>query len=60
MMRRIIELDGKKYMAVKLAQSAGPNDKVLAINEAGENEIITVKHLDYIGAKQRKVTITVE
>lgn len=56
--RKVLVVDGKQYVVVKLAASAGHNDKVLVINEQGENEIITVPHMTFIKCPQKPVTIS--
>lgn len=58
--RKIISQDGQDFIVVKLAQAMGPRDRLLVIAPDGENRLIDVKHLDFLGARTRPVVIEIE
>lgn len=55
--RRVVVVDGKEFIIVKLAQAMGNKDKLLCIGPDGENHFVEVKHMEFISAKFKEFTI---
>lgn len=58
--RKVLRIDGQEHIVLKVSHTSGSMDRLLVIGPDGELKLIDVKHIEYLSAKPRRITMTIE